>query len=89
MMIRGGGSEWTGRCRVLTVLALTVLEQLHGLEGGAAGNDLVAELALVAALVDGITVLLGFSCAPASATTPLHVIRGEARTESEHLGVYV
>lgn len=44
-----------------TVLALAVLEKLHGLKGSTTGNDLVGELALVLALVDGVTVLLGFS----------------------------
>ena len=44
-----------------TLLALPVLEQLHGLEGGAAGHELVAQLRLVRrAVVDLVAGILGF-----------------------------
>ena len=47
----------------LTLLTLPVLEQLHGLEGRAAGDELVAQLRLVRrAIVDLVTGVLGFVC---------------------------
>lgn len=44
-----------------TLLSLTVLEELHGLECGTAANELVAQVRLVRlAIVDLVTLLTGF-----------------------------
>jgi hypothetical protein len=42
----------------LTLLALPVLEHLHGHEGSTAGDDLVAELGLVIILLVGLVVVV-------------------------------
>lgn len=45
---------------VRTFLSLSVLEQLHGLEGGTAADQLVGDLGLVGlSIVDLVTLLLG------------------------------
>jgi hypothetical protein len=50
-------------CAKLTLLALLVLEVLHGLEGGASGDNFVAESTLVVlSLVDLVALFLGVAC---------------------------
>jgi hypothetical protein len=49
------GSGWWG---ALTLLALPVLEHLHGHEGSTASDDLVAELSLVVILLVGLVVVV-------------------------------
>lgn len=48
-----------GLCIKRTLLALVVLKGLEGHEGGAAGEELVGELGLVAALLELVVVFLG------------------------------
>lgn len=49
-----------------TLLALAVLEELHGLEGGATGHDLMAEMRLVllgaVVVVDLLVMVVGLAC---------------------------
>jgi hypothetical protein len=54
-MVSWWGSGWWG---ALTLLALPVLEHLHGHEGSTASDDLVAELSLVVILLVGLVVVV-------------------------------
>jgi len=68
----------------LTLFPLLVFEHLHGHEGSAAGEQLVAELGLVVILVDLVVVVLGV----AFAVLAVGDDREEASclTETEHVG---
>lgn len=45
----------------LTLLSLTVFEQLHTLERSAAGNELVRELGLVVVATTAVDLLMGIT----------------------------
>ena len=69
---------------LLTLLPLLVLEHLHGHEGSAAGEQLVAELGLVVILVDLVVVVLGVAFQVLAAGSGHRV--ANYLTETEHIG---
>lgn len=69
---------------VLTLLPLLVLEHLHGHEGSAAGEQLVAELGLVVILVDLVVVVLGVAFQVLAAG--ICHLKTSYLTETEHVG---
>lgn len=59
------GGVMGGRSRSHTLASLVILELLHGLKGSSTGNELVAELGLVLAIVgivDPVTSRSSFVC---------------------------
>ena len=69
---------------MLTLLPLLVLEHLHGHEGSAAGEQLVAELGLVVILVDLVVVVLGVAFVVLAAESTYQ--GASCLTETEHVG---
>ena len=69
----------------LTLFPLLVFEHLHGHEGSAAGEQLVAELGLVIILVDLVVVVLGVAFLVLAGGGNRH--QGPSYlTETEHVG---